>query len=248
MDNEFWAFVSKKAEETFIRPKRLYPWDSIVQGVTVCKSDGTSERMYAVAKNTWRAHHRKDTSRTGSSKIFMDFFSNNQNKMLNDLQGVKNRSNLHEVANFWVSEIRPKLSNVKTHILNSYNSIRKPIDLYFYNLVSMAVEVPNETRLFLIPILFLPVDSQILGIFSLERNQEFGIFSYNQLRILGLTHQSSYGHVKTESTYNKLQDIITIRAKELSECCSAPFYPIYFEMLWNERYKRTGGNIFELNP
>jgi len=248
MNNEFWAYVSKKAEQTFIRPERLYPWDSIVQGVSVCKSDGTKERMYAVAPNTWRAHHRKDTTRAGSSKIFMNFFTDNKNKILNDLQGVKNRSTLHGVANFWVSEIRPKLNNVKTHILNSYNSIRKPIDLYFYCLVSMAVEVPNETRSFLIPILFLPVDSQILGTFSLGRNQEFHIFSYNQLRELGLTHQSSYGHVKTENTYNKLQDIITDRAKEVGKCCSAPFYPIYFEMLWNERYKRTGENIFELNP
>ena len=119
MGNEFWAFVSEKAEDIFYSPKRLYPWDAIVQGVSVCKADGTSERMAAVAKNTWRAHHRKDQSRSGSSRIFTDFFVQNKNKILDDLLSVKNRQSLHEAANFWLFEIKPKLNNLKTHLLGS---------------------------------------------------------------------------------------------------------------------------------
>jgi len=27
-----------------------------------------------------------------------------------------------------------------------------------------------------------------------------------------------------------------------------PFYPIYFDQLWNHRYRNWGGNLFETNP
>jgi hypothetical protein len=248
MDNDFWAYVSKKAGNIFFQPKRVYPWDSIVQGVSVCKSDGTKERMFAVAKNTWRAHHREDKSQVGSSIIFIDFFVKNKNKMLNDLKSVQNRKSLHDVANFWVSKINPELKNLKPHVLSSYNSIRKPIDLYFFSLVSMAEEFSNDFRSSLIPLLFLPIDSKMLGKFPIGENNDFSIFTYNQLRGLGLTHQSSYGHIKTEKTYINLQEIASHRANEISESCSLPFYPIYFEMLWSQRFRRDGGNIFELNP
>lgn len=248
MDIDFWAYVSKKAEKIFFHPERVYPWDSIVQGVPVCKSDGTKERMYAVAKNTWRAHHRQDKSQVGSSTIFINFFVKNKNSILHDLKNVQSRKSLHDVSNVWVSNISPELKNLKTHVLNSYNSIRKPIDLYFFALISMAEEFSNDFRSSLIPLLFLPVDSQMLGKFPIGNNHDFHIFDYNQLRGLGLTHLSSYGHIKTEKTYIDLQKIASLRAKEISESCSLPFYPIYFELLWSHRYKRDGGNIFELNP
>jgi hypothetical protein len=112
----------------------------------------------------------------------------------------------------------------------------------------MAEEFSNDFRSSLIPLLFLPIDSQMLGKFLIGKNEDFYIFNYNQLRSLGLTHQSSYGHIKTEKIYIELQKIASVRAKEISESCSFPFYPIYFELLWNQRYKRNGGNIFELNP
>jgi len=45
-----------------------------------------------------------------------------------------------------------------------------------------------------------------------------------------------------------LQAIVTSYANEIGRKVNRLFYPIYFDMLWNDRYKRGMGNLFELNP
>jgi hypothetical protein len=248
MNLGFWVNVTKKAEAVLCKPTCLYPWDEIVHGVMVCRSDGSSERMVAVAQNTWRAHHRQNTKQTGSSDVYKHYFVANKNDILSELFSVRDRDSLHALENRLALNLKPLLSNLKPHLLNSYNSIRKPIDLYLQSLVAMAQEVTEEARMRLIPLMFLALDSQMLGPFRIHDKEEFSIFSYGQLRKYGLTPKSSYGHIKTEETYIRIQDIVTNKAKEIADSCGQSFYPVYFELLWNRRYSRTGRNLFELNP
>jgi hypothetical protein len=248
MNSSFWLNVATKAEETFCHPKKLYPWDDIITGVSVCKSDGSSKQMLAVANNTWRAHHRIDKSKPGSSDIFKEYFVRNKSKILSGLNTVNDKDSLNKLSNQLQQSLRPYLTNLKMNVYDSYNSIRKPIDLYFQHLIAMGREIPQEIRPRLISILFLPLDSQIMGVFQLNGDHDFSIISYNQLKSYGLNRFSSYGHVKTETMYLGLQGEVANRAQKITGLCGRPFHPIYFDMLWGKRYTRNGGNLFELNP
>lgn len=246
MVNTYWANIAEKAEDIFMRPRLLHSWNDIIQGVQVCKSDGSTERMFAVAKNTWRAHHRKDRSQPGSSAIYSEFFIKHRDDILHDLLAVKDNDGVNALADKLAKAVRPSLVNLKPHVLGSYNSIRKPIDLYLEHLVAMAAEAPQDARARLTPMLSLPLDSQMLGAFEIG-NRQFRIFSNEELKRVGLKPHPSYGHIKTETAYLRLQDIAQRQACNISASCGRPFYPIYFELLWNRRYTREGRNLFELN-
>jgi hypothetical protein len=121
----------------------------------------------------------------------------------------------------------------------SFNKIRKPVDLYIEHLVAMSLEL-KESRQVLIPLLFLPLDCQILGCLEL--------FSDRELAQRSLRRTSTYSDVTSEETYSALQAIITRRANEVSNALGRPFYAIYFDLVWNNRHSNWGGNLFETNP
>lgn len=248
MDRGFWGEVASRAEEIFLRPGHLLAWDAIVEGAVVCAADGSAKRMEAVAKNTWRAHHRIDKAREGSGAAYKAHFVVRKRDLLERLRSASHRDDLHRLANDVVDELRPRLGNMNPHVRSSYNSLRKPVDLYLEHLVAMAREVDAATRARVVPWLRLPLDSQMLGTFALPGAPDWAIFQSGELRRLSLTRASSYGHIRTEETYLALGAIVDARAREVGTLSGRPFHPVYFDMLWNERYRRGGRNLFETNP
>jgi hypothetical protein len=103
----------------------------------------------------------------------------------------------------------------------------------------MAEELTAD-RQRLVSYLFLPLDSQMF--------QQAELFSEYELRVACLTRRSTYTNVNTEKAYSFLQHTVKAKAEAISAELGRPFYPIYFDLLWNGRVDRWGTNLFETNP
>jgi len=191
--------------------------------------------MWAVALNTFRGFHKKNKARKGAGPAFRGYFDENIEHILSELKKIRTADQLHSLENKICGEIRPRLSNIKTKQLLPYNKIRKPVDLYIEHLVVMAEEIDAATRRRLVPILFVPLDSQIFK----------EAFRPEELAKHSLGKDATYKDVSLESDYLSLQCILRQKAKVHSYTYSVPFHPIYFDLLWNNRYKSSGGNLFE---
>ena len=143
------------------------------------------------------------------------------------------------MANRICEEVRAGLSNIKPDQLASYNKVRKPIDLYIEHLVAMSFELEDDRQV-LVPLLFLPLDGQIL--------ESSELFTDQELAQHGLRRSSTYSEVMTEESYLALQGIITRRASEVACELGRSFWAIYFDLIWNGRHSCWGGNLFESNP
>jgi len=228
----------KKAEKTILRPKTLYKWYDIVNGVSVKRQNGTTQTMWAVASNTFRGFHRIQKGCPGASIVFRNYFVSNKHRLLTEILSAKNSTELHHVEKRVCTDIRPKLSNIRQGSLDSYGRIRKPVDLYFQNLICMAQEL-DRSRVNLVPYLFLALDSQMFS--------DPNVFTDEELRAFHLSRRSTYKDVTDEKMYIQLQDILSKKATQLSNR-DAKFYRIYFDMLWNNRHQNWGSNFFETNP
>jgi hypothetical protein len=233
-DTVMFRQIRERAEQIFLKPKSLYPWEEIVNGVRI---KGSIRKLYAVAPNTFRSFHRRDKGREGSFAVFKRYFTKEKHTMIQSLSEIFTSEELNSFENELLTRIKERLTNVKSSIA-AYNKIRKPIDLYIDHLVAMAEEL-TPYRAQLVPLLFLPLDSVM---FKSEH-----IFSKNDLRVTGLSRRSTYGSVKDKDTYSKLQGMLVSRAKILSLDIGKPFHRIYFELMWRHRYLKEGGNLFEVS-
>ncbi len=244
----FWNELAHKADRVLCRPGTTYPWEEVVLGAPVKRPGGGLKRMMAVAPNTWRGHRRLDKTRPGSGEVFRNYFVERRDRLIDRLDAVRNREDLHTVLNEVCEEIRARLTNIVEEVRTSYNSVRKPVDLYVEHLVTMAAEVPADLRRRLVPMLFLPLDKVLLQPIPIPDGRTVQLFDPFLLQRLNLTPGSSYGHIRTEGAYLQLQREVDRKAEEVSRLCGRPFPPIYFDLLWNGRYTREGDNLFELNP
>ncbi|NMB95719.1 MAG: hypothetical protein GYA02_03780 [Clostridiaceae bacterium] len=135
-------------------------------------------------------------------------------------------------------EIKSNLTNVKSYMLQSYNRIRKPVDLYIEHIASMSTELDGY-RGKLVKLLFLPLDSQIFG-------SEY-IFTLNELYRYGLTRESSFSNVKCKSDFDKLQKLLMSKATAIYNSYKIEFDSIYFYLIWNNRYTKNPNNLFQSN-
>ena len=228
-------------QKVFAKKAISYPYHTIISGVVVRKC-----RQKAVSFNTWRSYHRKDTSKQGVSQVFEAYF--NSPKFISNLKGVKTEKDLHNLSNKALKGLRYKFNDIVKEPLgeNNYGKLRKPIDLVMEHVVVMSSELV-EVREILIPLLFLPLDSEMFKnplIFSDEILQTATTLN-NDKRI---NRRSTYNSIKTEEAYLHLQKAALRMAKDLSEeYKSTSFKRIYFDLFWNNRYQRDGGNLFELN-
>jgi hypothetical protein len=228
-----------KADRVFLCPEPCYSWQEIINGAPVRSSQGTVRQMSAVGRNTFRGFHRVNRSCPGAQEEFRAYFVGEQARLAGLLALVRIRDDLHKLQNLICEEVRGRLRNVKQEQLRSYNKVRKPVDLYIEHLVAMAAEL-NSQRAALTPLLFVPLDSQVL--------QHPDLFTEEELAHLGLSRASTYKDVTTEGGYLELQRLLQRRADAVATRLGRPFPPIYFDLVWNNRYKNWGGNLFETNP
>jgi hypothetical protein len=212
-------------DRVFLHPDPRYTWDEIVPR--------------AVAQNTFRGFHRIDTVRSGAKEGFVNYFQEEKWALLDALLTVRSRDDLNSLSNRICMDVRARLGNCKTLQLQPYNKIRKPIDLYLEHLVAMAVEL-DKVRATLVPDLFLPLDSWIL--------KNPALFSDRELATNGLRRSSTYSDITSERTYSVLQSLLVQKAQAVAAKRGQSFHPIYFDLVWQDRYKRPGNNLFETNP
>ena len=195
--------------------------------------------MFAVAQNTFRGFHRVNKACPGAKEGFINYFLSRRVALIRELSSVNTRDDLKKLSNNLCEDIRTNLSNCSPTQLQAYNKVRKPVDLYIEHLVAMAIEL-DEVRARLVPLLFLPIDSQILAY--------QGLFTDHELANNNLSRGSTYKDVTSERAYLALQAFLTQKAVAVAEARHRPFYCIYFDLIWNGRHKNWGGNLFETNP
>jgi hypothetical protein len=210
-----------RATQIFLRPTPEYDWSYIVPR--------------AVGQNTIRGFHRVNTNCPGAKPVFVSYFIENKAALIADMTAIKSRAELHLLSNNICRKLKSRLDNIKPKQLVPYNKLRKPVDLYIEHLVAMAHDL-RHARQRLTPLLFLPLDCLIFA--------HHALFTDEELSAHNLSRQSTYKDVQSETIYSKLQKLVLDRADELKRS----FYPIYFDLLWNDRSKRQGGNLFETNP
>jgi hypothetical protein len=230
---------AERADQIFLSPGVRYLWDEIVYGAQVCSAKGGTRRFSAADSNTFRGFYRIDKMRPGAQEDFRSYFSTEKIALIGEMAKVQSRGDLHQLENRICEAIRKRLRNVIKKQLGPYNKIRKPVDLYIMNLVAMAEEL-DSLRTTLTPFLFLPMDSQIV--------QHPQILMVEELKSHGLTRRSTYKDVWTEETYLAVQELIENRSIEVAKELQRPFFPIYFDLLWGNRFKNWGRNLFETNP
>lgn len=232
---------AQRSEQLFLRPCIQYRWDKIVNGVYVRREDGSTKQMWAVDPSTFRSFYLIDEKLPGAKATFQQYFTDQRPRLINELRTVSDRYRLHQLSNDIRTEILRWLTNIEweSSQLDSYNKVRKPVDLYLEHLVAMSLEL-EEQRPKLVPLLYLPLDSWMFKCPYLFTKQE--------LKEHDLSRSSTFAAVKDEDKYRALQRIVDRRAGEVSEQVGPKFYPIYFDILWGNRYRNLGSNLFETNP
>lgn len=228
-----------KADKVFLHPSPKYLWNEIISGTLVRSQTGGTRKMFAVAQNTFRGFHRVNKACPGAKEGFINYFLSQHVTLIQELSSVNTIDDLKKLSNNLCEGIRTNLSNCSSTQLKAYNKVRKPVDLYIEHLVAMAVEL-GKVRARLVPLLFLPIDSQILAY--------QGIFTDHELNDNSLSRGSTYRDVTSERAYLALQALLSQKAMAISEARHRPFHCIYFDLIWNERHKNWGGNLFETNP
>ncbi|MEY4487774.1 MAG: hypothetical protein RIQ79_282, partial [Verrucomicrobiota bacterium] len=157
--------------------------------------------------------------------------------ILSGLKSITTREEFDLFAERIKDEIKANLTNVEERQLESYNKVRKPVDLYLEHIIAMSIEISDAERARLIPLLFLPLDSWIFG--------SPDIFTDGELSFYGLSRRSTYKDVKDRSTYSALHRMTLKKARAIS----ISFFPIYFDLIWGDRFLRDDArNLFESNP
>lgn len=198
--------------------------------------EGHSERRDAVGV-TFRGFYKVVKTLGGAKEVYDSFFLRNKHTLLKEFAGVRNRESLHRLSDKWRQQIVKGLGNIRPEHLASYGKTRKPIDLYVMNLVAMADEF-GGLREQLVPLLFLPLDSQMFQ----------KAFTADELRPFGLSARSTYGDVRGANDYWALQDVANSRARDLTERLGTTVHPIYLDMLWRDRINGHGQNLFTASP
>lgn len=233
--------IENKAKNIFINPTVLYPYEHIINGCKVTTNSGQCKKMYAVATNTFRGFHRKDTNgNVGPKELFTGYFNDNKDNFISELKKINSEKELNAFEDDICLKLKSILKKyIKEDMLKSYNKLRKPVDLYIEHLVSMAEELDDE-RGNLIKYIFLPLDSQMFASDIL--------FTVSELYKFNLTRKSTFKEVYSARNYIEMQKLVAYKANEISTSIGRNFHRIYFDLIWNERYKKTSRNLFETNP
>lgn len=230
---ERYKQVSSAAKIIYLRPTITYKYEEIITGVRV-----GGKTMMAVDESTFQAFGRFNPNMYKAKECYLKYFIDNKNMIISALNSVCSQFDIDYLENNLFNEIFSSLASKtdKTR-LDSYNRIRKPINLYLQHIAFMANEIDNRERL--CQSLYMPLDRVIFGlepVFSVEERKRFGISA-----------SLGFGQIKSKSLYDEIQKYLCLKAKEISMNIQRPFEPIYFDLFWNNRYTKDLRNLFYSN-
>lgn len=191
--------------------------------------------LKSLGSNTYRGFHRKNNNCLGASHTFRDVLTKKKDYLIHTLNNLTSEIELNTLANELCSELKIELSkNIKPLQLQSFNKVRKPVDIVFEHFVAMGEDFA-PARKTATAWLFLPLDSQIF-------QSEF-IFTTEEAKALGIKRRFSYKDIKTAQHYAEIQNFLKNKAANVGLN-----HRIYFDLVWNKRFESNGTNLFLTNP
>ena len=239
MNINIFNLVWQSAEKIFLNPSVLYKYEDIIKGVKV-----NGSRKKAVDINTTQAFGKKLNygnfyeNKIKAMEVFDEIFLAKKDRIINELHQIRTREEMDEFEDKLFMSLQEALLSYSTLTLikESYNRIRKIVDLYFEHIVAMAEEIDSATRKRLTPLLFLPIDSWII--------ENEAIFDSESIYRWSLTRNSSFGEIRTKKLYDDMQRYLVRKANEISMSLGKDFNVIYFDVFWNNRINMPGYNLF----
>ncbi len=190
----------------------------------------------SLGSNTYRAFHRIDKTNLGASVTFKTVLEKNKELIIDSLNGAKCEKDLGDLENKICELLKSALEGkIKKGQLESFNKLKKPVNLIIQHLVSMYAGVNPSVRKELTQHLFLPLDSQIF--------QSHIVFSDDDLKTLNIRRSFSFGRITDKNHYYVIQKFLKEKAKN-----AGIENRIYYDLIWGERYKSTGTNLIMTNP
>lgn len=107
------------------------------------------------------------------------------------------------------------------------------MDIVFQHMTAMGDFIKDRSKI--VEFLFLPLDSQIF--------QSDFVFSDSEITKFRINRNFTFTSIKTKAQYKNIQDFLKEKADKIGIN-----HRIYFDLIWNDRYKSDGKNLFETNP
>jgi hypothetical protein len=209
-----------RGKELFLSPKPELSLDLLIRE--------------SLGANTYRGFHRIDKSSAGASVVFRRVLDAQSTEIISRLNQITTEPELDQFSQHLQDKLFPQLKKViRGDQLKSFNKLRKPLDIVVEHFVGMGKDFrPARTKL--ISALFLPLDSQIF--------QSELIFPDRDMKSLSLKRTFSFSDVRTREHYAEVQAFLADRARQMGLEAR-----IYFDLIWGNRYKRKGTNLFATN-
>ncbi|MDQ3682581.1 MAG: hypothetical protein M3352_05850 [Bacteroidota bacterium] len=222
--------INKVGKQVFYNPTPFIEYELLVR-----KSLGP---------NTYRGFHKIKTvdeankvskAKSGSKDAFEKVLINNSKFIVDTLLNAKNESDINFLEKDICKTLKKELKNkIDNRQLNSFNKLRKPVDIVIEHLVAMGKDF-SLTRQKITKHLFLPLDSQMF--------RSDIVFSDKEISKLRIKRSFTFKDIVDEKHYYEIQDFLKQKAKKLGI-----ENRIYFDLVWGDRYKSKGKNLFATNP
>lgn len=222
MDKNILRQVIAAGEKIFFSPNDLYGYREIFLGISV---NGKTEQI--INENQFLAFGYHNLNSREAMSICIDYFLNIKPELLKKLEYIYTLNDLINLEEHLYIEVYNLLNNSNIQKLDSYNRIRKTINLFIKYIISKSKEINQETRSRIVPFLFVPLDNYI---FKCEY-----IFTKSELSQWKLKRTSTLGEINTEKNYYEIQNCLNKKASYLSTLSDKIFYRIYFDILKNNR-------------
>lgn len=213
--------LNKVGQQIFYNPSPLFDYESLVKS--------------SLGPNTYRGFHKINKNKPGSKEIFEKILIDNSEFIIKTLKSIKSEKALNSFENEICLTLKADLKkNIDNNQLKSFNKLRKPIDILVEHLISMGSDF-STTREKLIQHLFLPLDSQMF--------QSSFVFSDSEISELNIKRSFTFKDIMDENHYYRIQQFLKEKANLIGI-----EQRIYFDLIWNDRYKSKGKNLFSTNP
>jgi hypothetical protein len=213
--------INEVGQHVFYNPSPLLTYDKLVKK--------------ALNHNTYRGFHKIDKTKSGAKVAFEKVLTDNSKFVIDSLLAAKNEADIDKLENEICKMLKDELEeNIKNDQLKSFNKLRKPVDIFIEHVVAM-LENFTIVRKTITPYLFLPLDSQMF-------KSDF-VFSDDEITKLNLKRNFTFKDIETQEQYLEIQNFL----KEKANKCGID-NRIFFDLVWNDRWKSKGNNLFETNP
>lgn len=125
--------MNEVGDTVFLTPTPLLSYEELV--------------LKSLGSNTYRGFYRKNNNCFGASYTFRDVLAKKKDYLIHALNNLTSEMQLNELANELCSELIVELSkNFKPLQLQSFNKIRKPVDIVFEHFVAMGEDFTQARK------------------------------------------------------------------------------------------------------